>query len=53
MTWVWILLFVLACTVPLTAYIYVVEIREAIADDPVADEALGPEVADDSDRVAA
>jgi hypothetical protein len=37
MTWLWVFLFVLACIVPLTAYIYVIEIREAIAADPTAE----------------
>jgi hypothetical protein len=52
MTWLWILLFVLACVVPLTAYIYVIEIREAITEDPTRDDLAGPDRSDDQ-RIAA
>jgi hypothetical protein len=36
-TWPWILLFVVACTTLMAIYIYFIEVRQPMVDDPAED----------------
>jgi hypothetical protein len=38
MTWLWITVFVVACTAPLAGYIYFIEIRQSADESPSRDD---------------